>query len=353
MQPTDSINLLEPFFVLYRKKWWILFLSAGLCFASFFYIKTFPKLYFSQIKIYVAGDIGLKKSPLVEAHIPGPINKKLGYEKQMVSLQRILKNRAFAKIVIEKTNLEKQYFDTYHPKLTSLNREQKIKSMVNIFLGYLFYETDPEKGEVVIGFWSQDNKIAQKVVNAIVDEIQPFMRKRFVTKLEKEKKFITQQLVEYKKELLHLGAYLSKLYSQKNVSPLSSTVDLVIDTRNTQTFIRPEKEILKKANQTYILDIPHQVYLQYLATETEMKKQIIAELTQLLEEKKIEEARETERFYVNDRANLPSVITRPRTKVILALVFMISIPVFSLFFLFIHYIPLILKQDPFKQKEIE
>lgn len=220
---------------------------------------------------------------------------------------------------------------------------------------------------------SFDPRLAARMVNGYVDQLQAFINSNAFTMAKRNRMFIEGQLEENKQDLLEAGKEINDYYKGGRVSSSDAKVDVPLakksgpaiqrdnETAKTQddgttgqrddekvlvanndakveggevsesdaalSALLTQKEDLEKklAEARVVPNVPQQVYLSYLMLRRELLGKMNALLTTQYEMAKIEESKEDLAFQVIDRAVPPMKKFKPKRAQICIMAFFASL----------------------------
>ena len=276
----------------------------------------------------------------------------------------ILKSRTLSESVIEHENLMPILFDDVGDKNTTMLKGEGLEKMpsmeaaVKSLKGLVTVTEDKKKRTIVISVISREPKVAARIANAYIRELQRFININALTTSKRNRLFIEGQLAQNKEELLEAGKEINEFYKGNRVSVAEAKVDVPIfnrglgsDVPGSKTEIRESGKALIEMNDSgevsdsvalsnhevqvpsakiesilsqkadieqkidearTVKDVPQQVYLTYLMMRRELLARVNALLTTQYEMAKIEEAKEDLAFQVIDYAVPPIQRFKPR-----------------------------------------
>lgn len=193
----------------------------------------------------------------------------------------------------------------------------------------------------------QDPKLAARIVNAYVEELQAFLNTNALTVAKRNRIFIEEQLNQNKSELLTAGKNLSEFYQKYRVSNTESKISIPLDKLGKPQNPAPAAgestpdQTTRQSSAgvtTQIQEIPQRVYYEYLTQQNEVLKSVSHLLSTQYELAKIDEAKEGLAFQVIDEAVPPVRRAFPKRARICMIAFFSSLFFGCLYALFAEYI---------------
>lgn len=278
---------------------------------------------------------------------------------EMEQLIVILNSRTLTENVIKRENLlpvlfadqsDSEQGKNESPVVDRLIMEEAIKAMRNL----VTILDEKQMQTISISAEFDSAKVAARVVNAYLTELQDFINANALTTAKRNRIFIEEQLAENISELLEAGKEINAFYHEGHVSPTEAMLDVPIATRaekgaSASSFVGvaegeseasdvdvlgPEfKAIMAKkaeverkiVNARKVKDVPQQVYLTYLMMRRELLAKVNALLTTQYEMAKIEEAKKELAFQVIDYAVPPARRYKPKRAQICIMAFLASL----------------------------
>lgn len=220
-------------------------------------------------------------------------------------------------------------------KSEDFDEQKNMEKAVRIMRKLVLIGSDKKAKTIKITGEFRDPKLAARVVNAYIDELQKFIVSNAFTTAKRNRIFIEEQLAENKRDLLEAGKEITVFYKTNRVSSSEADLDVNVDTVVDVDAHLGEKAKLaamgasgnaamrnllaekaqvesRLAEARTVKDVPQQVYLTYLMLRRELLAKVNALLTTQYEMAKIEETKEDLTFQVIDSAVPPVRKYRPK-----------------------------------------
>jgi uncharacterized protein involved in exopolysaccharide biosynthesis len=339
---SDELNLIDYLKVIkkYRKSIIAIVVAASL--VSVVVSLLLPKTYMAEaVIIPVSARGGSSLSGLASqfgglASLAG-VSLSGGAADDASKIIAILKSRTLTENVINRENLMPILFG----KKMSPGKQPSMEEAVQKMRIKIEIAEDKRNKKIKIKGEFRDPKVAARVVNAYIVELQKFISVKALTVAKRNRIFIEGQLEQNKRDLLEAGKEINAFYMKNKISNVDADVDVSIDMPNAEesneisrlaydgmsenrgvksdvgTLMLKKNALDEKISKAKVVkDIPQQVYLTYLMMRRELLAQVNSLLTTQYEMAKIEEAKEELTFEVIDKAIAPEQRYKPKRSVI-------------------------------------
>jgi len=353
----DEINLLDYWYVLKKRRKMIATIVAAASVIAVITSLLLPKIYKASATIVPVSSGGGGLSGLASQF--GGLASMMGVNVGMgkddgAKLKIILESRTLAENVINSQNLmpilfpdgwdsEKNAWKSKDPE-TWPNMELAVISMKDEHVTVM----DDKKNQTIkVSVKFRDPKLASRVANAYLDELQDFIDNNALTTEKRNRIFLQGQLSEMKRMFLEAGKEISEFYKGGRVSTADAVLDVpiqlpvlsyqssVIDSDLSDLAAKKDDIEKKIAQAKVVKDVPQQVYMNYLMLRRELLGKLSAMIATQLEMAKVEEAKEDLSFQIIDKAIPPFERFSPARGRICIMSFIASIffAIFLAFFL--------------------
>ncbi|MFH1829580.1 MAG: hypothetical protein ABH871_02220, partial [Pseudomonadota bacterium] len=274
----------------------------------------------------------------------GDTEKILAVLKSRTLAENVINSQQLMPILFEKAwDAKAEKWKTDDPK-----KQPNMESAIKIMKGAVLVVDDKKAKTIRITGKFKDPKLAARVVNAYVDELQNFIASNAFTTAKRNRIFIEEQLAQNKQELLEAGKEINAFYKTKSISSVEANLDVnvgevyykdtpldektklaALDTGGDaaiKNLLSEKAQVESKiAEVKTVKDVPQQVYLTYLMLRRELLAKVNALLTTQYEMAKIEESKEDLAFQVIDEAVPPVMRAFPKRAQICIMSFMAAL----------------------------
>jgi len=348
----DEISI-EDILIILKKRIRLIAAFVTICTLSSIIISLFlTKLYRAELVIMpVGGTSSVLGGVLAQLGTGLPLTQDNSASAKITAL---LGSRTLAERVIDRFNLLKVFYgDLWDEKAQKwlVDDPQQIPTTskaAKIFWGRLTIDSDKMSPVIKVALNLESPQLAADVTNGMADELQKFMNANSFSEEKKYRKFIGEQLIIRRKELLETGKMLSRYYEDNQISSempqITVHVDLQEDNnldfldgriRNLEDQYQNTEQAVRTADE--VKDVPQEIYFQYLSKKMEILSALTSLLSQQYEMAKINEAKEDFSFQVIDSAFPPDKKYKPKRVIIVGTTFAISSVLMVFFCLFKEY----------------
>jgi uncharacterized protein involved in exopolysaccharide biosynthesis len=336
---TEEINIFDYYRVLKRHKKMIACILGVVSVLAVITSLLWPKTYTAEAVIMPVSTSGGGISPLASqfSGLASMMGVSLsGADNGAQKIVTILNSRTLIENVINSENLMPVLFedmwDAKQGKWKSDNPEElpNMEAAVRAVRGCVIITLDELSFKITLSSASPDPKLAARVANAYLRELQSFINSNSLTAAKRNRIFIEQQLSDNKRELLESGKELAGLYRGGRISSSEANVDVDVgideDWRDAhpepdasassvelQALLNQKSDLDKKIGKARLVeDVPQQVFLTYLMMKRDLLLKVNALLTTQYEMAKIDETKEDLAFEVIDYAVPPVLRSSPK-----------------------------------------
>ncbi|MBU0504569.1 hypothetical protein KJ708_01135 [bacterium] len=271
----------------------------------------------------------------------------MGMSSPNAKIMAILKSRTLAENVINQLDLTKVFFEE---QWDGVEKKWKVpfggkainmeKAVLKFKKFHVSFEEQEELSTIKINADFIDSKLAAKVANVVVAELQKMLNENAFSVSKKNRVFIEEQLKANKIDFFESAKEVSEFYKENQITVNEATIDVNIEELDVyssnetadpefleekiKTLDKKKEEINAVIQQTEIKEVPLQVYLSYLELRRIMVGKVNELLTTQFEMAKIEEAKEGLSFKVIDPGVEALQRYKPERKKIVIVVFLIG-----------------------------
>ena len=349
LRQEDEIDLYELWLILKKRKKLILgiFLTATVLTAIVSFLMT--PIYRSEATVIPVSSKSSGLGNLAElAAIAGVPNPSAGDESSKIIA--VLNSREIKERVIKKLNLIPILLEGKQPK-----KRDPMNVAVEILEKMVSISDDKKTGVIKISVEHKDPKLAQKIAQAYIEELQEMMNEKKLTVAKFNRMFLEEQLKEQEKRLRELQERLIAFQKKtKIIAPesqlsgvlglyanlVSQRMSLIAKLKSMEATLAPDHPQIK-ALREQLAAIDSQIRqieersnigaLPSLSTgperlteygdlmrELKVAQKVYENLLAMYEQVKIDEAKENIYVEVIDRPNLPDVPVKPKKKLMVA-----------------------------------
>jgi len=366
LRQEDEIDLYELWLILKKRKKLILgiFLTATVLTAIVSFLMT--PIYRSEATVIPVSSKSSGLGNLAElAAIAGVPIPSAGDESSKI--KAVLNSREIKERVIKKLNLIPILLEGKQPK-----KRDPMNVAVEILEKMVSISDDKKTGVIKISVEHKDPKLAQKIAQAYIEELQEMMNEKKLTVAKFNRMFLEEQLKEQEKRLRELQERLIAFQKKtKIIAPesqlsgvlelysnlVSQRMSLIAKLKSMEAALAPDHPQIK-ALREQLAAINSQIRqieeksnigaLPSLSTgpekltehgdlmrELKVAQKVYENLLTMYEQVKIDEAKENIYVEVIDKPNLPDVPVKPKKKLMVAVagVSALFLGIFLAFFL--------------------
>lgn len=364
----SEISLSELFRLIRKRLTRILAFTAIVTTLVSIYTLFQPKIYRAEAKLLTAENATSSSilSVLGQAFSPTSSLKS-----QQQRLETLLSSRTFAERVVRRFDLMRKLFsDLWNDKegqwhVKNPSQIPKVEDAASLLSGMMDV-TNNMDGTLGLAVEGTDPKLVSDLVNQIVDELDHFIDDHELIKEKRNRLFVGQQLMSYRREYFVISKSLTKYY--EHVSPSTPKVDVEISidpplleneqlpkynyvnhaalSQEILAVEEKKKEIDKKLKDSIVEDIPQHIHMEYLALQRNIVGELIRMLSQNYELALIEENRQEFSFLVLDEARPPTDIYKPRLKRIIYFTFIAAFIIAVFVSVLVEYLQIDVRRNP-------
>jgi len=345
----DEIDLYELWLVLKKRKKLILglFLGVSILTAIISFIMT--PIYRSEATVIPVSSKSTGLGSLAGlAAMAGVSVPSAGDDSSKI--MAVLNSREIKERVIKKLNLIPILLEDDIPK-----KRDPMNVAVDILKGMVNISDDKKTGVINISVDYKDPKLAQKIAQTYIDELQKIMNEKKLTVAKFNRAFLEEQLNEQEKKLEELQKRLAEFQKKtKIIAPesqisgvvelysnlISQKMSLLVKLKSMEAAFAPDnpqvkalkeqlaaidnqiKQIEEKSNIGALPSLSQapEKLTEYgdLMREVKAAQEIYKNLLTMYEQAKLDEAKENIYVEVIDKPNLPDLPAKPKKKLMVA-----------------------------------
>lgn len=262
---------------------------------------------------------------------------------QVMSMFFALQSRALAERVVKSLQLDGEWLQKRIDgvEYAKMSPEDRVLSAVAMLQGKVVVKPDKENKVLVnIAVTDKDPKWAKVIVEQALIELQYLLSSADFLFNQRDREFYEARLEALNAKILAMGAEFSRVYTTKGISSTDSTFrhesppvvavdpndadELGVSSLNLlgrvygvdQERIRQLRELRDEDRSAAKIDVPQQVYIQYLQDRFDMLRQLRQSIAQQFETSLIESLKEEQRFVIVDAPLLPRSPSSPNVMMI-------------------------------------
>lgn len=291
-----------------------------------------PRRYISQITLIPEegqGKVGI--GSLFQGGMLSGAGLLGGGSSDEVSYYRaVIQSKRFFSAVVKRVGLEKFYedrrvWDAKNQKWVLKEGENPptLGQTVGNFISGIKLTHDGAKNVVTISYEAADPYLAFEVTKAISVELYNFINQRGYIEAQWKRLFLENQVKQVQKSFLEIGKELSAYYEKKQISPLTSEIDVelgrlaLVQTMNNSSLDRETRtDAVESHEEDFIAveKVPEHVYLEYLTTKKELLMRIVGVLMENYEVAKFEVNQKRLAFHILDEPELVLSPYKPQVR---------------------------------------